>query len=240
MSAASDTRPVLYILPGLLCDESIFEIQKRELADICDVRSPSFAGFDSIVGMAQFIIDQAPPKFSLAGFSMGGRVALQVMRLAGERVERLCLFDTGATAEPAGGGEKRKALVDLAHERGMAALASVWLPPMLAPSRRQDEAFKKPIVDMIERFSPEDHEKQIKALVERPDARPVLATIKCPTMVICGEEDEWSTPEQHREMADDIAGSRLEIIKGAGHFVSVEQPAAFTKLMREFMAMGAN
>ncbi len=233
-------KPVLYILPGLLCDGSIFEAQKRDLADICEVRTPHFGGFDSIVAMAQSVIDDAPPKFSLAGFSMGGRVALQVMRLAGERVERLCLFDTGATAEPAGGAEKRKVVVDLANKKGMEALAAVWLPPMLAPSRRKDAAFQKPLIDMIRRFSPEDHEKQIKALVERPDATPLLATIRCPAMVICGAQDEWSTPAQHKEMADAIPGSRLEIIEGAGHFVSVEQPQEFTRLMREFMTMGAN
>lgn len=230
-------KPVLFILPGLLCDGSIFEAQKQALADICEVRSPDFAGFDSIVAMAQHVIDQAPLKFSLAGFSMGGRVALQVMRLAGARVERLCLFDTGATPEPAGGAQKRKAVVDLANEKGMEALASVWLPPMLAPSRRADSAFQKPLIEMICRFSPEDHEKQIKALVERPDATPLLAKIECPVMVICGAEDEWSTPEQHREMADAIPRSRLEIIEDAGHFVSVEAPQEFSRLLREFMAM---
>lgn len=232
-------KPVLYILPGLLCDGSIFTHQKEGLADICDVRSPDFRGFDSIVAMAQHVLDNAPRKFSLAGFSMGGRVALQVMRLAPERVERLCLFDTGATAEPAGGTEKRKPLVELAYKKGMSALAAFWLPPMLAPRRREDEAFKKPLVDMILRNSPEDHEKQIKALVERPDATPLLPTLKCPVLVICGAQDEWSTPEQHREMAAAIPGAELAIIEDAGHFISVEQPEEFTQLMRRFMARRA-
>ncbi len=231
--------PVLYILPGLLCDESIFVRQRDDLADICEVRSPHFRGLDSIDAMARHILDQAPPKFSLAGFSMGGRVAFQIMKLAPERVERLCLFDTGPTPEPEGGREKRKVLTDLAYKKGMAALAAVWLPGMLAPSRREDEAFKKPLIDMICRTSPEDHEKQIKALVERPDARPVLPTIRCPTMVLCGAQDEWSTPEEHRDMAAKIPGAELVIIEGAGHFVSVEEPEAFSAALRKFMAMGA-
>lgn len=230
-------KPVLYILPGLLCDESIFAQQKAALADICEVRSPHFRGFDSIVAMAQHVLETAPPKFSLAGFSMGGRVAFQIMRLAPERVERLCLFDTGPTPEPAGGAEKRKPLVDLAYAKGMEALSDVWLPPMLAPRRRTDDAFRQPLVDMIKRFSPEDHEKQIKALVERPDATPLLKTFTCPVLVICGAQDEWSTPEQHKEMAAQIPGSELAIIEDAGHFVSVEQPEEFTRLMRHFMAM---
>ena len=230
-------KPVLYSLPGLLCDESIFAEQKQALADICEVRSPHFWDFDSIIAMAQQVLDNAPPKFSLAGFSMGGRVALQIIRMAPERIERLCLFDTGETPEPAGGAEKRKVLVDLAYKKGMAALAAFWLPPMLAPGRREDEAFKKPIIDMILRNSAEQHEKQIKALVERPDARPVLPNIKCPALVLCGAQDEWSTPEQHREMAAQIPGAELQIIENAGHFVSVEQPEAFTAAMRHFMAM---
>lgn len=231
-------KPILFILPGLLCDGSIFARQKESLGELCDVRTPDFRGFDSIIAMARYVLDQAPPRFALAGFSMGGRVSMQIMRLAPERVERLCLFDTGASAEPEGGALKRQALVDLAYERGMEALAAAWLPPMLAPARRGDAAFQKPLIDMIKRFTPEDHEKQIKALVERPDATAILPTIACPTLIVCGAEDEWSTPEQHREMAAAIPGARLEIVAGAGHFVSVEQPEAFSLLLREFMAMG--
>ncbi len=229
---------VLYILPGLLCDESIFTQQKQQLADICDVRSPHFHDFDSIEAMAQHVLDQAPPKFSLAGFSMGGRVALQIMRVAAERVERLCLFDTGAGPEPEGGAAKRKLLVDLAYDKGMEALAAAWLPPMLARHRRQDAAFKQPLVDMILRHTPQQHEKQIRALVNRPDAQPLLSHFKCPVLVLCGAQDEWATPAQHKEMAGAIPGAVLTIIEDAGHFVSAEQPEVFTQAMREFMMMG--
>ncbi len=230
---------VLYILPGLMCDESIFTPQKAGLTDLCEVRSPHFWDFDSITAMAQHVLDSAPPRFSLAGFSMGGRVALQIMRIAPERVERLCLFDTSASPEPEGGADKRKVLVELAYKKGMAPLSAFWLPPMLAPARRDDLAFQKPIRDMLLRNTPEQHEKQIKALVERPDSRDLLGNIKCPVMIICGAQDEWSTPAQHKEMADAIPGSELVIIENAGHFVSVEQPEEFTQLMRRFMVMRA-
>ena len=228
---------VLYILPGLMCDESIFSHQKAGLADICEVRSPKFWDFDSITAMAQHVLESAPPKFSLAGFSMGGRGALQIMRIAPERVERLCLFDTSALPEPEDGREKRKVLVELAYKKGMAALAAFWLPPMLAPARRSDPGFQKPLIDMLLRNTPEQHEKQIKALVERPDSRDLLDKFKCPVLIVCGAQDEWSTPAQHKEMADAIPGSELVIIEDAGHFVSVEQPEIFTRLMRRFMAM---
>ena len=229
-------RPVLYILPGLLCDESVFADQRRDLADVFEVRSPHFRGYDSMASMAGHVLRDAPERFMLAGFSMGGRVAMQIMSTAPQRVEKLCLFDTGATPEPAGGWEKRKPLIDMAYEQGMEAMARVWLPPMLGPDRARDEAFKQPLIEMICKASALEHEQQIRALVNRPDYEPLLAKITCPTLVLCGAQDAWSTPDQHRAMAAAIPGAQLKIIEGAGHFVSVEQPVAFTHALRTFFA----
>lgn len=230
------SKPTLMMLPGLLCDESVFASQAASLADICTVQSTHFRGFDSLEAMARHVLDIAPPSFALAGFSMGGRVALQIMRLAPGRVERLCLFDTSAGPEPAGGGAARQPLVDLAYREGMEALANAWLPPMLGKSRRNDAAFKQPIIQMICRSTPEDHEKQIKALVDRPDATPVLAAIACPALVLCGEEDAFTTPTVHAQMAAAIAGAQLVVLPDAGHFVSVEQPEKFTAALRAWLA----
>lgn len=229
-------RPVLYILPGLLCDENVFADQRRDLADLFEVRSPHFRGFDSMETMAAHVLKDAPERFMLAGFSMGGRVAMQIMSVAAPRVQKLCLFDTGATPEPPDGWEKRKPLVDMAYEQGMEAVARVWLPPMLAPGRANDEDFKHPLIEMICKTSPLEHEKQIRALVNRPDYGPLLAKIACPTLVLCGAQDAWSTPDQHRALAAAIPGAQLKIIEGAGHFVSVEQPAAFTSALRAFFS----
>jgi len=229
-------KPVLYILPGLLCDEACFVHQKNGLSDLFEIRSPHFRGLDSMAGMAARVLEDAPQTFMLAGFSMGGRVALEIMATAPQRVTKLCLFDTGATPEPADGAAKRKPLVDLAHEKGLAALASIWLPPMLGPRARNDAAFKAPIIEMILRNSADDHEKQIKALVTRPDYQPLLGKIACPTLVVCGADDAWSTPDHHRAMASAIPSAQLEVIADAGHFVSMEQPEAFTRALRKFFA----
>jgi pimeloyl-ACP methyl ester carboxylesterase len=228
-------RPTLMLLPGLLCDDSVFTHQAAGLKDICDVSSPHFRGFDSIEGMARHVLDLAPPKFALAGFSMGGRVSMQIMALAPERVTRLCLFDTGAAPEPAGGAAARQPLVDLAYREGMEALANAWLPPMLGKARKDDAAFKKPLVEMVCRATPEQHEKQIKALVERPDFRDVLPKIACPTLVICGEEDASAPVAIHAEMAHAIPGAQLTVVPGSGHFLPVEQPEAFTAALRRWM-----
>jgi pimeloyl-ACP methyl ester carboxylesterase len=227
--------PVLYLLPGLLCDESIFQHQHDNLADVCEVRRPRFRGLDSLDAMARRVLDEAPPRFSLAGFSMGGRVALQIMRHAPDRVERLCLCDTGVKPNVPGGAAQRQVLVELAFRQGMEALAAAWLPGMLAPAHRQDTRLTAPLFRMIGRFTPQDHAGQIKALVERPDARPILPGIRCPTLVVCGEQDAWAPPGQHREIAAAIPGAELLVIPDSGHFVSIEQPEAFTRALRRFM-----
>lgn len=228
-------RPTLMLLPGLLCDESVFAHQHAGLSDISDVQSPHFRGYDSLEAMAQHVLDIAPPVFSLAGFSMGGRVAFQITKMAPQRVERLCLFDTGAAPEPEGGAKARQALVDLAYKEGMEALANAWLPFMLGKARKDDAAFKRPIIDMVKLATPEEHEKQIKALIERPDFRPFLPQIACPTAVMCGEEDAATPPSVHAEIAAAIPGAQLTVIAGSGHFLPMEQPEAFTAALRGWL-----
>jgi pimeloyl-ACP methyl ester carboxylesterase len=232
-------KPVLYLLPGLLCDARIFRTQVEDLAPVCEVRVPDFFGFDSLTAMAEHVLASAPERFSVAGFSMGGRVAFEIMRLAPERIERFCAFDTGVHPLDPGEPEKREAIIRLAYDKGMEGLADAWLPGMIHPARRGDAAFMQPLREMIMSTTPEIHEKQIRALVGRRDATPVLATIHCPAMFLAGRQDEWSTPAQHETMAKAVPGSRFVVIEDSGHFVSVEQPAAFTKAIRDWMELPA-
>src|SRR5215468_7474810 len=139
------TKPTLVLLPGLLCDETVWAHQVAALSPIADVRVADFRGFDSITAMAQAVLAQAPQRFALAGHSMGARVALEVVRLAPARVERLALLDTGTHPLRPDETEKRQVLVDLAIREGMAALAARWLPPMVHPDRLADEALMAPL-----------------------------------------------------------------------------------------------
>lgn len=229
-------KPVLYLLPGLLCDEATFAPQLTGLGDVCDVRVADFRGFSSLTDMARHVLEIAPERFSIAGFSMGGRVAFEIWRLAPERIERFCVFDTGVAPLAEGEIEKRQAVIDLAWRDGMEALAQAWLPPMLHPRRRDDAAFMAPLKAMVLRFTPETHEKQIRALISRPDARPVLKTISCPTLIACGRDDAWSPPAQHEAMAAQIPGAELVVVDDCGHFLPVEQPEAFNRALRDWMA----
>ena len=165
---------------------------------------------------------------------MGARVALEVFRLAPERVERLALLDTGIHPRAAGEEEKRQALIDIARQQGMAAMCARWLPPMLHPDH---SAMLEPLTKMVLRSTPDTFANQQRALLDRPDAREVLPLIKCPTLVLCGREDQWSPVKQHEEIAAAIPQSKLVIVENSGHMAPFEQPEAVTEAMLEWSGL---
>lgn len=226
----------LLLLPGLLCDASVWAPQVEGLRDTCDVRPfPNFYGFDSLEGMARGVLDTAPDRFHVCGHSMGGRVAFEIYRLAPERVQSLMLFDTGTDAVQPGEREVRGALVELGRAEGMAAVAAKWLPPMIHPKRLNDKAFMAALTAMVCRATPEIFARQQRALLMRPDVGPMLGTIACPTLVGCGTDDAWSPFSVHQQIAAAIAGARLVSIPESGHMVSVEAPDALNAVLGEWM-----
>ncbi len=226
----------LYLLPGLLCDASVFEAQRAALSDAYDTRALDFFGLDSMQSMAERVLLQAPQKFSVCGFSMGGRVALQIMRMAPERIARLCLLDTGVSAAGPGEPASRQPLVDLAFSKGMRAVADAWLPPMVHPARRGDSVFMGALQDMVCRATPEIFAGQIRALLGRADAAPLLKDFNLPVHAIAGRQDEWSTLAQHEAFAALIPGAKARAIENSGHFTPLEQPEQLTAALREWMA----
>jgi pimeloyl-ACP methyl ester carboxylesterase len=167
---------------------------------------------------------------------MGGRVALEALRLAPERVQRLGLLDTGFDALPAGAdGElersQRMALVEQARRDGMRAMGQTWARGMVHPDRLDTPLFEA-ILAMIERKTPEIFEAQQRALLARPSARAMLPTITCPTLVLCGRQDTWSPPARHVDMQQLIPQAQLTIINDCGHMSTMEQPAAVAEALR--------
>lgn len=230
----------LILIPGLLCDAAVWAPQAEALADLAQIMVSDPGQVDSLGGMAEAILAIAPPRFALAGHSMGGRVALEVVRRAPERVAALALLDTGASPiAPGAAGEKETAgrwrLAAIAREHGMRAMAEDWLKIMLYPPHAADRALVETIHAMFERRTPETYEAQIRALLARPDARPLLPQISCPTLVLCGREDLWAAPPQHQEMAASIPRSRLVVVPGCGHMSTLEQPAAVVAAMRAWL-----
>ena len=224
-------QPTLFLLPGLLCDAQSWAPQIDAFAELANVVIPDFRYARSITAMAQLVVDAAPKRFSLAGHSMGGRVAIEVFRMIPQSVERLALLDTGIHPPRPAEQSKRQELIDLARAEGMEALAARWLPPMLHPDH---SALIAPLTEMVKRSTPDTFENQQRALLSRPDACAVIPTMKCPTLVLCGREDAWSPVSQHEEIAATIDGSKLTIVEDCGHMAPVEQPEAVTAALREW------
>lgn len=223
--------PTLILLPGLMCDAAVWAPQCAALQAQAQCVVPAYGLCDSLSAMAQQVLSQAPSeRFSLAGHSMGGRVALEVLRLAPQRVARLALLDTGAQPLPAGAdGERervgRLALLSQARRQGMRVMGSQWARAMVHPDQRDTPLFDA-VLDMLERSSADQFAAQINALLTRPDASALLPTIRCPTLVLCGREDSWNPPVQHERMRDAIANAELCVIERCGHMSTLEQPQA--------------
>jgi pimeloyl-ACP methyl ester carboxylesterase len=229
-------RQTLYLLPGLLCDERVWAHQQRHLADLVEIRIPNFKHFDSLDAMADAVLAAAPARFYLAGHSMGGRAALQILSKAPERIIKLALLDTALHPAAAGEQAKRQALIELAQEKGMAELARSWSPPMVHPDRQQDAAFMQSIFAMIESYSVENFQNQVRALLTRPDATPFLARAPTGTLVLCGREDSWSPPSRHEDIARALPDQpAVTLIEYSGHMSTMEQPEAVTQAMRRWL-----
>lgn len=230
-------KPTLFLLPGLLCDERVWAHQVQQLSALVDIRIPDFSQHDSLDAMADAVLHQAPAHFYVAGHSMGGRVALQILSKAPDRILKLGLLDTGTHAAKPGEAEKRQVLIDLASRQGMAAMARAWAPPMVHPDRHADADLMNAIYAMVESYSVSSFRQQVNALLHRPDALPFLAKAPSNTLVLCGREDAWSPPEQHEVISRALPDeSPVVIIERSGHMSPMEQPEAVTVAMRQWLS----
>jgi pimeloyl-ACP methyl ester carboxylesterase len=220
------TKPVLLLLPGLMCDAAVWRAQIDAFGDGWDVRVPNFHGLDSFDAMAAAALALADGPFALAGHSMGGRVAMQVAATAPERVLRLALLDTGAHLPTPGEAESRLALVATGEREGVEAVIQTWLPPMLAPAHREDRALWDEIAAMQRRAGVATLKRQQQALLTRRNGFAQLDTVKVPTAFITGALDSWAPPEQHRDMQAHVPGSTLTVIEDCGHMAPMEAPQA--------------
>lgn len=232
-SLHQDDTATLAILPGLLCDSRMFESQLAEFPG-CMVVDGFYEGQTTIAGMATYALQQLPERFALLGHSMGARVALEIVRIAPQRVTRLALSSTGVHPVQDGEAEKRFALRDLGRNSGIDALVDAWLPPMLAPANRQDNELLGKLHAMCASAGIGSYERQIEALLGRPELEDLLPRIQSPTLVIVGELDHWSPVDQHRKIAERIPNSHLRIVADAGHMLPAEAPECFNSHLREW------
>ncbi len=231
----------ILFLPGLACDAAVWAHQTHHFSSITSVQVADYGATDSLQEMARAALRAAPERFAIAAHSMGGRVACEVFRNAPERVEGLALLDTAYRPRAAGeAGERERAermtLVEIAETQGMRAMARQWVQKMVHPERLSDEPLIDSILDMFARKAPAIFRAQVMALLNRPDARPVMAAIRCPTLVLCGREDAWSPVAQHEDIAARISGSKLAIIERCGHMAPMERPEDVTSALDKWFA----
>lgn len=225
----------LVLIPGLVSDSIVW----AHLAAAAGAEMPVYEADPSegtsIPGMARRFLGETPGAIIAVGHSMGGRVAMEMARQAPERVRGLVLANTGHHPKRDGEEIKRRQMIDLGN-RDMRQLADEWLPPMLDPARVGDAELIGDLKAMVLRAGPQIHERQIHALLERPDAGAYIGDIACPVLLVAARGDAWSPIAQHREIADAVSDAELVIIENAGHFAPVERPAEVTAAIIGWLA----
>ena len=217
------------LVPGLISDAFVWQAAIAALRDMpCEVADVTTQA--SIPDMARDMLARHPGRLILAGHSMGGRVAMEMARMAPGRIAGMALLNTGIHPMREGEEAKRQAMIDLANSQGMAALAAQWLPGMLRAGAGPDPRLLADLTAMCLRMTPEIHERQLRALLTRPDAGASLG-YKGPMLLVVGRQDVWSPISQHEDIARLCPQARLEIVEDAGHFAPVEQPTKVAALL---------
>ena len=225
----------LVLIPGLLCDATLWAHQSEHLADIADCMVADITGAESVDELADSVLAAAPEKFALAGLSMGGYVAHAIMRRAPARVTRLALVDTSARADTPEQLERRRQLIDMTNYGKFRGVTDRLLPILVHEARLGEAELTDKIKKMSEHVGSEGFTRQQHAIMGRPDSRPFLIEYGVPTMVICGRQDALTPLEHSQEMAAGIPGARLAVIEDCGHLSTMERPQAATALMRQWL-----
>lgn len=228
-------KKTVYLLPGLLCDRSLWRHQLEVMSADHDLRVADLSAGDSMEVYADNILAHAPEKFSVAGLSMGGYVALEIMRKAPQRVERLALLDASPYADLPEHRDFREGSMKMAKEKGIGEVIDAVLPRLIHPSRYEDEELVKVIDAMAHRVGVDGFLKQQTALLNRDDYYNGLANVDCPTLVAVGKQDGMTPPRISREMVEVLSNAALVEIENCGHLSTLEQPEAVTALLRYWL-----
>lgn len=225
----------LLLLPGLLNGANLFEHQVEALAGLVGVTVADLTRSDSIAALADDALAQAPDgPFALAGMSMGGYIAFEIMRRAPERVQALALISTSARPDTPESTANREQLIALS-KTDFPAVIEKLLARMAHPDDANTPEVGGVFQQMATALGTEVFVRQERAIIGRPDSRPTLASIRCPTLVICGRDDPVTPPDVNREIADRIPGARFEVLDDCGHLLPLEQPDRLTQALRGWL-----
>jgi pimeloyl-ACP methyl ester carboxylesterase len=223
------------LIPGLNCSARLYAGQIPALWRFGPVTVADHTRDASIPAIASRILAAAPPFFALIGLSMGGYIAFEIMRQAPQRVAKLALLDTGVRPETAEQTARRHGPMAMARAGKLVEVADESFVFFVHPDRHGDVALREVVRAMAEETGADAFLRQQQAIMARPDSRPGLAAIACPTLMLVGEQDGGTPPELAREIASAIAGTRLVIVPDCGHLSTIEQPQAVTQALVEWM-----
>lgn len=229
------SQPVV-LLPGLLCDGDLYAKAVASLVDVAHFEVADLTQDDSIKAMAARVLAWAPPRFALAGLSMGGYVAQEIMRQAPGRVTRLALLDTTFKPDTDEARERRLGLIELAKTGRFKGVTPRLLPMLVHPDHLNRQDVAGTVLDMAARVGKDAFVRQQTAIMGRVDGRADLSRISCPTLVMCGRHDQLTPVDVHREMAGLIPDAKLVVIEESGHLPPLEQSVAVGAVLRYWLA----
>jgi pimeloyl-ACP methyl ester carboxylesterase len=231
----ADPLPIV-LVPGLLTSPRLYAEQLPALWRLGPVTIAVHTRDDSAAAIASRILADAPPRFALAGLSMGGYIAFEIIRQAPDRVARLALLDTSARPDTPEQTARRNAQIELTRHGRFAEIADQQFPLVVHPSRHGDPAARGLVRLMADETGPEAFIRQQQAIMGRPDSRPGLAAIDCPTLVLVGDGDVLTPPALAAEIADGIPGARRVVVAGSGHLSTLDRPEQVTRALVEWLA----
>ncbi|MBB3019415.1 pimeloyl-ACP methyl ester carboxylesterase [Microvirga lupini] len=222
----------LVLIPGLACTSRLFEPQIAALGGERTILVADHTRDDSISAIATRLLRETPGRFAVAGLSMGGYIALEVMRQAPERVARLALLDTSARPDSVEASQDRERLIALAQAGRFDDIHSRLWPRLVHPDHQSDQSLQHTVVGMMRETGADAYIRQQRAIMARVDSRPNLPGIEVPTLVLVGEGDAITPPDIAREMAEMIEWASLVVVPGSGHLSTLEQPERVTQALR--------
>jgi len=230
----SEPLPVV-LIPGLLASARMYAAQVPQLWCAGPVMIADHTRDDSMSGIARRILSAAPARFALAGLSMGGYIAFEVLRQAPQRIAKVALLDTSARADAPEQTAMRRAQMTLASQGRLAEVVEQQFPRLVQRARRADVELRQLFDLMAQEVGAAGFIRQQTAILGRADSRATLGSIRCPTLVLVGEGDELTPPELAAEIAAGIPGARLTTVPQCGHMSTLEQPDEVTRALLEWL-----
>ena len=228
----------MLLIPGLLGSPRVYAEQIPQLWRLGPVTIADHTRDDSMNAIARRILASAPPRFALIGISMGGYIAFEILRQAPERVAKLAMLDTSPLPDTPERSEARRAEIAFAKSGKLAEILDADFFQLVHPKRRTDERLRQALHQMAAEAGVDTFVRQQLANIGRPDSRPGLSSIRCPTLVLVGDSDEITPRERAAEIANGIAGARLVTVPESGHCSTLEQPEFVTRALLEFLPNG--